>query len=182
MSKITIFVFLFFILNSFDLKPDKFIARQGQVTFFSYTTAENIEATNNQALSILDLSKNEISISMLMNSFIFKKSLMHEHFNESYIESDLYPKATFHGKIIDFDRSNNEIQTRVIKGKLTIRNISKDVEIKTNIQNVDGEYIITGKFNIPVKDFNIKIPKIVEPNIAKVISTKFKFEYELYEK
>lgn len=81
------------------------IARQGQVSFFSYTSVENIEANNNQVLSIIDYSKSKIAVSMLMRAFVFKKDLMYEHFNESYIESDLYPKANFEGIIIDFDEN-----------------------------------------------------------------------------
>ena len=103
MNKFIILIFLLINFTDDDTKSDQFITRQGQVSFFSYTSVEDIEAKNNQVLSIIDISKNEIAVSMLMNAFVFKKSLMHEHFNESYIESDLYPKATFEGNIIDFD-------------------------------------------------------------------------------
>lgn len=181
MNRIRILLFLSIIFLGFNTEPNKYIARQGQVSFFSYTTAENIEAKNNQVLSIIDLSNNEIAISMLMNAFVFKKSLMHEHFNDSYIESDLYPKATFKGKFIDFD-SQATNQTKIIKGILTIRNIAKEIEIKTTITKTKGNYQLTGEFEIVVEDFNINIPPIVAPNIAQIISTKFRFEYQPYEK
>ncbi|MGY5352498.1 YceI family protein [Wenyingzhuangia sp. IMCC45533] len=182
MYKIIIPLLLLIALTGFKPKTNKVITRQGQVSFFSYTTAENIEAKNNQVLSILDLDNSQIAISMLMNTFVFKKSLMHEHFNESYIESDLYPKATFEGKIVDFDITKEGTQTKIIKGQLTIRNITKDIDIKTKINKVNGMYFVTGSFKIAVKDFDIKIPSIVAPNIAKVISTEFRFEYLPYEK
>ncbi|WP_298485465.1 YceI family protein [uncultured Maribacter sp.] len=181
MNRILILLFVSFSLLGSNTKSNQFIARQGQVSFFSYTTAENIEAKNNQVLSIIDVSNNEIAISMLMNAFIFKKSLMYEHFNESYIESDLYPKATFKGQILDFDSSQVESQTRIVKGTLTIRNISKEIEIKTIITKDNNTYILEGDFEIVVKDFDIKIPPIVASNIAKIITTKFRFEYESYE-
>ena len=182
MNRVILLILMLVAFSSFKPKPNKIIARQGVVSFFSYTTVENIEAKNNQVLSIIDFSKNEIAISMLMNAFVFKKSLMHEHFNESYIESDLYPKATFQGNIIDFDPLKKGIQTKIIKGTLTIRNIPKEIEIKTNITNSNGTYFITGDFNIIIEDFHINIPPIVAPNIAKIISTKFRFEYQPYEK
>ena len=116
-----------------------------------------------------------------MNAFVFKKSLMHEHFNDSYIESDLYPKATFKGKIIDFDPLI-ATQTKIIKGTLTLRGIAKEVEIKTTITKNNENFLLTGEFEIVVEDFNINIPPIVAPNIAKIISTKFRFEYQPYEK
>lgn len=182
MNKISALILLLISLVSLKPAPKQIIARQGQVSFFSYTTVENIEAKNNQVLSIIDLENHEIAVSMLMNAFVFKKSLMHEHFNESYIESDLYPKATFQGKILNFDPNNKGLQTKIVKGNLTIRNITKPIEIKTKIKYINGKYTISGEFQIPVKDFNINIPPIVEPNIAKIITLKFRFEYLSYEK
>lgn len=182
MNKIVILLLLLIHLTDFETTSDQFITRQGQVSFFSYTSVENIEAKNNQVLSIIDISKSEIAVSMLMNAFIFKKSLMHEHFNESYIESDLYPKATFEGEIIDFDSLATGKQTKMIKGRLTIRGITKDIEIKTTIENNNGSYLLTGDFEVAVQDFDIKIPPILAPNIAKIISITFRFEYEPYEK
>ena len=77
-------------------KPGKqFMTKGGEVTFFSYASAENIKASNNQVLSVLDVDQNKIAVSMLMRGFVFEKDLMQEHFNESYIESDLFPRATF---------------------------------------------------------------------------------------
>ncbi|WP_298540157.1 YceI family protein [uncultured Aquimarina sp.] len=181
MNRIIILLSLLINFIDADNRSDQVITRQGQVSFFSYTSVENIEAKNNQVLSIIDFSKNEIAISMLMNAFVFKKSLMHEHFNESYIESDLYPKATFQGNIIDFDPLAEGIQTKMVKGTLTIRDIAKEVEIKTSIENNNGTYLITGDFEVVVKDFDIKIPPILAPNIAKIISIKFRFEYQPYE-
>jgi len=70
----------------------------------------------------------------------------------------------------------------MVKGTLTIRNISKEVEIKTSIQKTDNGYAIAGDFEIVVEDFQIKIPPILAPNIAKIISIKFRFEYQPYEK
>lgn len=182
MKKISALIFLFLGFVSFKTDSKQVIARQGQVSFFSYTTVENIEAKNNQVLSIVDLNNNEIAISMLMNAFVFKKSLMHEHFNESYIESDLYPKATFQGKILNFNPEEKGSQTKIVKGDLTIRNITKPVEIKSKVENFKGTYTISGEFQVAIQDFDIKIPPIVEPNIAKIITVKFRFEYLPYEK
>lgn len=182
MHKLVPLLFLFIFFADFDTKQNQFIARQGQITFFSYTSVENIEAKNNQVLSILDIDKQEIAISMLMRAFIFKKDLMYEHFNESYIESDLYPKANFEGKIIDFEAFKKGIQTKIIHGNLTIHGITKEVDIKSTIENINGNYTILGEFDAFVNDFQIKIPPILASNIAKTISIQFKFQYQPYEK
>jgi len=161
---------------------EKYIARQGQVSFFSYTSVENIEATNNQVLSIIDLSKNEISISMLMRAFVFKKALMQEHFNESYIESDIYPKATFEGFIIDFDTTLPSQQTRLVKGRVSLHGVTQEKEIKTTIETIENQLVLTGTFTMTVSNYKIKIPPIVAGNIAKTIEVKFKMYYKPYEK
>jgi hypothetical protein len=182
MNKLLPLFFLFFSFANFNENEHQFIARQGQVTFFSYTSVENIEAKNNQVLSILDVEKQEIAISMLMRAFVFKKDLMYEHFNESYIESDLYPKANFEGKIIDFEATKKGNQTKIIRGTLTIHGISKKIDIKSTIKNNDGDYIISGEFDVSVNDFKIKIPPILASNIAKTISIQFNFQYQPYDK
>lgn len=171
---------LLFLLTAQE-SENKIIARQGQVSFFSYTSVENIKARNNQVLSIIDLDNSKIAVSMLMNAFVFEKALMREHFNESYVESDIYPKASFEGEIIDFDRSLEGEQTKMVKGIFSMHGVSKALEIKTKIERTNGRYVLTGTFEAYVKDYEIKIPPLLAGNIAKVISVDFRFEFEPYE-
>lgn len=159
----------------------KVIARQGRIALFSYTPVENIKAENNQVLSIIDLSNGRIAVSMLMNAFIFEKALMREHFNESYVESDIYPKATFEGQIIDFDLLHTGEQTRIIEGNFTMHGVSQELEIKTRINYIDDGYELSGNFEAMVNDYEIKVPPLLAGNIAKVISVDFRFEYEPYQ-
>jgi len=58
---------------------------------------EDIRAENNQAYAVIDAGKKNIAFSLLLKGFVFRKELMQEHFNENYVESDKYPKATFTG-------------------------------------------------------------------------------------
>ena len=180
MNKLIPLFLLFFYFVDLGQEHHQFIARQGQISFF-YTSVENIEAKNNQVLSILDIEKQELAISMLMRAFVFKKDLMYEHFNESYIESDMYPKANFIGKIIDFDKKTRKKQIKIIRGKITIHGITKEIDLKTTIESIDNNYILSGNFDILVNDFQIKIPPILSSNIAKTISIKFRFQYQPYE-
>ncbi|WP_430408263.1 YceI family protein [Kordia sp.] len=174
--------FIFIISSSITSETNEFIERQGQVTFFSYTSVENIQATNNQVLSLFNPETQEIAVSILMRAFVFKKSLMREHFNESYIESDLYPKATFSGKIIGFDATSEDEQTKIIKGDFTLKNITKPVEIKAKItKNADG-YIISGTLDVLINDYSINVPPLLSPNISKKIEVSFNFKYAPYEK
>ncbi len=159
----------------------KVIARQGQVAFFSYTSVENIKAENNQALCIIDLESGEIAVSMLMNAFIFEKALMREHFNESYVESDIYPKATFEGEILDFDTGLSDDQTKIIKGNFSMHGVTEELEIKTKIEHLGENYVLSGTFEAVVQDYEIKIPPLLAGNIAKTVSVDFRFECLPYE-
>ncbi|KAA1247191.1 YceI family protein [Aquimarina sp. RZ0] len=171
----------FIICFGFTVEHKEFIERQGQVTFFSYTSVENIQATNNQVLSLFNPTTSEIAVSILMRAFVFKKSLMHEHFNESYIESDLYPKATFNGSIIDFDPDQKETQTRIIKGDFTLKDRTKPIEIKAKITRTDIGYTIEGSLDVLIDDYSINVPSLLSPNISKKIEVSFNFNYAPYE-
>ncbi len=180
MNKTILFFITIFTL-SYANAQEQYITRQGEVTFFSYTSVENIQASNNQVLSIINPSTKEVAVQILMRAFVFEKSLMYEHFNESYIESDLYRKATFEGEIVDFDPDLTQDQTRIIKGKFTLRDITKDIEIKATIKKINDGYTIGGTFEVFIKDYNIKVPPILSPNIAKNIQVSFNFQYAPYE-
>ena len=39
-----------------------------------------------------------------ISDFIFPKALMQIHFNENYLESDIYPKSTFVGKVVSHNK------------------------------------------------------------------------------
>ena len=181
MNKSLLILLLFSLQWGMAQSTERMIARQGQVTFFSYTSVENIDATNNQVLSIVDLNSKEIAISMLMRAFVFKKALMQEHFNESYVESDIFPKATFEGEIPDLDISFASPQTRIVKGLITVHGISQPIEVKTNFERKENKILVSGDFEVMVQDFEIKVPPIVAANIAKTISVTFNFEYQSYE-
>lgn len=180
MNKFLLAVF-FIISTSITSDTNEYIERQGQVTFFSYTSVEDIQATNNQVLTLFNPETDEIAVKILMRAFVFKKSLMREHFNESYIESDLYPNATFNGLIVDFDASQ-DTQTRIIKGDFSLKNITKPVEIKANIAKTTEGYTISGTLDVLIDDYNINVPPLLSPNISKKIEVTFNFNYAPYEK
>src|SRR5690349_16961516 len=72
-----------------------FMTRTGFIGFYSKTSLEDIKAENNQVYAVIDASKKNLAFSVLLKGFIFKKELMQDHFNDNYVESDKYPKATF---------------------------------------------------------------------------------------
>lgn len=175
--------FIFFLVSYSGMAQEglEMIDRQGVVTFFSYTSVENIKARNNLVVSNIDTSTGAIAVSILMRAFVFEKALMEEHFNVSYIESDLYPRATFRGKILDFDPSVNTDQTKRISGVFRLHGKEKQMDFTGTIKKQKNKFFISGSLELLVRDYDIKIPALLSPNIAETISVDFNFEYVPYE-
>jgi hypothetical protein len=55
---------------------DVFITRHGQISFFSKTPLENIDAVNNEVSSALNLQTGELGFAVLIRSFHFERALM----------------------------------------------------------------------------------------------------------
>ncbi|MBQ4819411.1 YceI family protein [Aquimarina sp. MMG016] len=160
----------------------RFLTKQGYTSFFSSSPMEDIKADNNQVLSIIDTSTGTIAISILMKSFQFEKSLMQEHFNENYVESDKYPKAVFKGQIANFEGLNNNEQEININGNITIHGVTKQIQTTAKIIRTDKNISLKGKFPIEVADFDIEIPSVVVNNIAKTIEVTFELDHKPYNK
>ncbi len=173
-----ILLFCYFIpLNG----QDKVFTKKGYIKFFSETIVEDIKAENDAVLSIINTSTGEIAIAMQMNQFEFPKKLMQEHFNENYIESEKYPKSTFKGRIANFSEiPENKTTKTVVKGTMTIHGVSKDLTISTNLTKKEGNIVMEGKFIIKLKDYQIKIPRIVIKNIAEEIEVIYNFSHLSY--
>ncbi len=136
--------------------------------------------TNNQASSVINLKTGEVVFSLLMKAFTFEKALMQEHFNEKYVESDDYPKATFKGTIQDLEiiLSSNETFDLFVTGQLTMHGKTKNVETPVKI-TYKGETIEAEcDFVVSPADFDIKIPNAVKENIAKEIKVTVNATYD----
>jgi polyisoprenoid-binding protein YceI len=161
-------VFLFF---SQYLLAQQFLTKTGEVSFFSSAPLEDIEAVNNKLGAVIDLNTGNYAFKIAIQDFVFPNSLMQEHFNESYLESEKYPYAVFQGEIVNLSSINYQNKNKVVcKGDFTIHGVTNNVEIESDIQMVDGMLFIESNFNVLLKDYKIKIPKVVLYNIAEEIN------------
>jgi len=161
----------------------KLIAKTGHIWFYSYTPMEVIEAHNRQVVSILDLSNGDFLINLLNKSFEFKVALMQEHFNENYMESDKFPKADFKGTITNnsaVNYSKDGVYQVDVKGDLTIHGVTKSVTTKGTVEIKGGSVTGKAKFTVSPKDYDIKIPSLVESKIAKDIEINVDITYTPY--
>ncbi|WP_271767804.1 YceI family protein [Aquimarina algiphila] len=180
--KTTHILLLCFFLTNFLQGQERFLTKQGYTSFFSSSPVEDIKADNNQVLSIIDTSTGAIAISILMKSFQFEKSLMQEHFNENYVESDTYPKAKFKGKVPNINGLSNSEETVTITGDLTIHGVTKNIKTQAKIIKTQDNISLKGSFPVNVADYNIEIPAVVINNIAKTIEVTFELDHKPYKK
>nr|WP_299343230.1 YceI family protein [Allomuricauda sp.] len=158
---------------------NKYIDKKGKVAFeASEKLFEEVKAITESATAILDTETNQIASLALVKGFRFKNSLMQEHFNENYIESDTYPKATFKGKLIDFDSSKlSESPSQVaVIGKLKLHGKEKDIRTDVSVYKVENSIMMEGTFKVKPEDFDIGIPKIVRNKIAKEVLVQINFK------
>ena len=68
---------------------------------------EEVAATNKKGFCLLNTKSGQVTSVIFMKEFRFKLSLMEEHFNENYLETNDYPQAVFKGTIEDERRLKN---------------------------------------------------------------------------
>jgi hypothetical protein len=158
---------------------DRYFTKTGKVEFVSKAPLEDIEATNKTVAAVLDTKSGALQFSMQMKGFEFEKALMQQHFNDNYAESDKYPKAEFRGAIANnaaVNYSKDGSYPVTVKGKLTLHNVTKDVEVPGTIKIGGGKVDAASTFNIRLSDYKIAIPSAVKDkisnNIKIVVDTK----------
>ena len=159
----------------------RYIERNGNASFFSSAPLEDIEAHTSQAVSVIDISSGEIVASVLMRSFRFRKSLMQEHFNENYVESHKYPKATFRGTITNISELDVKKEGKYsldVQGEITIHGVTQPLRVKAEAVVNNGTLQAKAVFPLRVKDFKIEIPRLVIQNIAEVVEVTLAFNYK----
>ncbi len=171
----TIFLSLIVSVNA-----QKYMTKNGFIGFYGHTPMEDIKADNNQVASVLDISTGDLVFQVLIKSFHFERALMEEHFNENYMESDKFPKATFKGKITNLSSVNfakNGTYDVTVEGELTIRDATNKINAKGTIEVITGGINANSKFLISPEDYKINIPGVVREKIAKNLEVTATIKY-----
>ena len=168
-------IFLLAILVTGLRAQKKYTTRNAKIDFISEAQLELIKAATTSARGLIDPTTNQFAFTIDVNSFQgFNSMLQREHFNEKYMESEKYPKATFSGKIIeqiDF-LSDGSYDVRA-KGDLEIHGVKQTRIIKGKIAIKNGSLKINATFDVPLADHNITIPTVVSQKIATQIKVQF---------
>jgi len=158
-----------------------YFTKNGHISFFSKTILENINADNNQVISVLNTQTGLLQFSVLNNAFRFPKAKMEEDFNEDYMEISKYPKSTFKGTIENIDNidfTKDGTWKVKVTGDLMIHGVTKNVTVPGQINIKNGTIAAQAAFKILLKDYNIKIPSIVSNKISESIDVTVECSYQ----
>jgi hypothetical protein len=177
-SCINFFVLLLILAVNTDGFAQKLITKTGSIKFqASMPSYEEVAADNKSVSAVLEQSTGDFAALVLIKGFRFKVALMEEHFNENYMESEKFSKATFKGKIEDFDISEitNASKNFTLKGDLTIHGKTKQVSVIIKVSKTANGVNAVGSFEAKPEDFDIDIPSVVSKKIADKIKISYNF-------
>lgn len=143
----------------------------GKISFKSDALLEVIQAKSGKLRGAISPTDHTFAWSVEVRSFEgFNGPLQREHFNENYLESVKYPRASFAGKIIEkIDFQKDGSYSVRAKGKLDVHGVVQERIIKSSLEVKNGVLIVRSTFTVPLADHNISIPKIVHQKIAEEI-------------
>jgi hypothetical protein len=140
-----------------------FSTKKGSIKFVSPTDAD-VSAINNEVSSKINGS-GEIRFSLLFKGFQFKYAEMQTHFNEEYVESEKYPRASFTGTIQNIksiDLTKEGKYTAKVVGNLTMHGVTKPVQTSATLIISKGKIAATATMSINMSDFKIDASAVTE--------------------
>ncbi|MEX0289581.1 MAG: YceI family protein [Flavobacteriaceae bacterium] len=151
---------------------------KGEIEFNASTPLEDIHAVNKVVNAILKPDNGDFASVLLMKDFKFRRSLMQEHFNENYVESEKYPKAYFTGKIKDFNSEGLSSSPKefAVDGKLTIHGVTKAFSTKAKLSKGSGGIKLVTNFIVKPEEFKIEVPKLLFKKIAQEVKVDVAFQ------
>ncbi len=177
------FIILLSLLNIGRVGDDLYTCQNARITIFSSALIEDIKAVSSTGASVFNATTGELGFSVAINSFLFEKSFMQQHFNSDYMESDKYPRAIFRGKILEhIDVSKDGTYTVNAEGTLTVHNVTKPRTIQGTLTVKNGIITMASEFLVKCADHHIDIPQILFYHIAESIKVSVNATFTPYKK
>jgi polyisoprenoid-binding protein YceI len=155
-----------------------YVSKNAQISLFSSAPIEDIAAKTSSGNSVYNPATGELVFSVAISTFKFPKSLMQEHFNSDYLESDKYPRATFKGKVQEHpDLTKNGTYPVTVAGVLDVHNVKQNRTIPGTITVNNGVVSMASEFIVKCADHHIDIPRLVFKNIAESIKMNVNATY-----
>ncbi|MBK6902435.1 MAG: YceI family protein [Saprospirales bacterium] len=179
MKKIIIssFILILFFANTVNAQ-EKYFTRSGAISFNAEGALDDVEeirANTNTATCVIDAATGQMEWAVLMKSFQFKNALMQEHFNENYVESSKYPKASFKGIIenplaVNWGKDGSYPVT--VKGQMTLHGVVKEITSAGVVTVSKGIITAASDVTLMLGDYDIEIPALVGNKVSKEVKVR----------
>jgi polyisoprenoid-binding protein YceI len=176
MKKLIVLIVLF--ISGNFIFAQKYMSKTGKVTFeASVPLFEDVFAQDDNNVVVLNADNGDIASVSVAKNFHFKTKLMEEHFNESYAETAKYPKTTFTGKILNFDKSKLSAspQKYTVQGTLNFHGVAKAYTSNATMSSKDGKIYLSGGFVVKAADHKVTIPKMVMKKVAESVNVQYSY-------
>jgi hypothetical protein len=169
-------------LGIYQAGGDIYTCKNASISMYSKAPIEDIEAKSATGTSVYNSATGDIAFSVAIKSLKFPKSLMQEHFNENYMESDKYPNAVFKGKVQEHpDLSKDGTYNVSATGDLDVHGVKQTRTIPGTITVKGGIVSLNAEFMVKCVDHRITIPTLVFHNIAESIKIQVAATYNKYQ-
>ena len=173
-SKISTFACAFLLLGISTtqlLAQNKYMTRTGSAHFVADgIIKDDVQARSNTVTAVLDASTGQVQARIPVNSFVFRKALMQENFNENYLASHRFPNASFKGQIQGWNdqmlQKSGPQKIRFV-GTLEVHGVARDINEAGLLEVSNGIIHLETDFKLVVADYGIKVPALVRDKIAK---------------
>lgn len=160
------------------VSAQKYMTKTGKVSFeASVPLFEDVFAQDDNNVAVINTDNGDFASVSVVKNFHFKTKLMEEHFNESYAETGKYPKTTFKGKIVNFDKSRLSAnpQKYTVQGTLNFHGVEKAYTSTATISAKDGKVYMAGGFVAKAADHKVTIPKMVTKKVAESVNVQYNY-------
>ena len=174
--------FLLLLTNSFFAKEFYIDTLQNNsVKFFAKATLGNFTGETNQITGYMGLDSDDTLVTGNVNMEVDLASLdtgngrRNRHMHEKYLETDLYPKARYKGKLVKWIAENDSIYTVTTTGTLFIHGVEKTLTKETKIIKTGELFQVFLNFKLNVTDFGIKQPRFLISSMNKIVNLQLNF-------
>lgn len=158
MKKIFI-IALLLIAASANTNAQALLSTKAGVAKFNATgDLVKIEAVNNQVDCKMLPTNGQIIFTLLIKGFRFENQLMEDHFNENYLESTQFPKASFKGFVTNIASVNfnaDGVYKVEAEGTLNIHGVDQKIKVPGTITVKSGKANLKSDFKVKLSDYKI---------------------------
>lgn len=147
----------------------------GTIVFEAGAPFNLIKGTSESANGLIDLETGKFRFDVPITSFQFLNSLMQERFNDKYMQSGRFQKATFVGKITEKGPISAKGEAKVTAaGILTIHGVSKKRTITGTIVQKGNTWQLVTDFPVKLADHHIQAPRLSSGYGASTMNVSLK--------